>query len=55
MPAALEPQATEFHVAKYFHGFALGKGFSRALALELHAVAARAFKDESVGVVHKLF
>jgi hypothetical protein len=55
MPATLQPLAREFDVAKYFHGFALGKGFPSAFALEVHAVAARTFKDESVGVVHKLF
>ena len=55
MPTALQPLAKKFHVAKYFHGFALGKGFSSALALKVQVVAARTFKDESISVVHKLF
>jgi hypothetical protein len=55
MPAALQSLASEFHVTKYFHGFALGQGFSIAFALEVHALAVRTFKDESIGVVHKLY
>lgn len=52
MPTALQSLAREFHVAKYFHGFALGQGFSGTFALQVHAVATRTLKDESVGVVH---
>ena len=41
MPAAIQSLAREFYVTKYFHSFALGQGFSSALALKVQAVAAR--------------
>ena len=55
MPAALHFLAGKLDVAKHFHGFALGEAFSSALPFEVHAMAARAFKDKSVGFVHKPF